>query len=130
MDVTLSGLRKKRWFDEVAGLLLLLFTAMTALALATYDAGDATWFPAQPQAAAAVNAIGRVGATLAEVLLQVVGLSAFLVPVILAMTGWTRFRGKSAASSYGRLLGRLVLLLTLATLLDLLFGFVRFGGET
>ncbi|HJQ97511.1 MAG TPA: DNA translocase FtsK 4TM domain-containing protein [Candidatus Polarisedimenticolaceae bacterium] len=130
MDVTLSGLRKKRWFDEVAGLLLLLFTAMTALALATYDAADATWFHAQPAAAAAANAIGRVGATLAEVLLQVVGLAAFLVPVILAMTGWTRFRGKSAASSYGRLLGRLVLLLTLATLLDLLFGFVRFGGET
>jgi S-DNA-T family DNA segregation ATPase FtsK/SpoIIIE len=130
MDVTLSGLRKKRWFDEVAGLLLLLFTAMTALALATYDASDATWFHAQPVAATAVNAIGRVGATLAEVLLQVVGLAAFLVPLVLAMTGWTRFRGKSAASSYGRLLGRLVLLLTLATLLDLLFGYVRFGGET
>ncbi|HVQ35777.1 MAG TPA: DNA translocase FtsK 4TM domain-containing protein [Candidatus Bathyarchaeia archaeon] len=130
MDVTLSGLRKKRWFDEVAGLLLLLFTAMTALALATYDAADATWFHAQPAASAAANAIGRVGATLAEVLLQVVGLGSFLVPVVLAMTGWTRFRGKSAASSYGRLLGRLVLLLTLATLLDLLFGYVRFGGET
>jgi S-DNA-T family DNA segregation ATPase FtsK/SpoIIIE len=130
MDVTLSGLRKKRWFDEVAGLLLLLFTAMTALALATYSAADATWFHAQPSATAAANAIGRVGATLAEVLLQVVGLGAFLVPVVLAMTGWTRFRGKSAASSYGRLLGRLVLLLTLATLLDLTFGYVRFGGET
>jgi S-DNA-T family DNA segregation ATPase FtsK/SpoIIIE len=129
MDVTLSGLRKKRWFDEVAGLLLLLFTAMTALALASYDAGDATWFHAQPGASAAVNWIGRVGATLAEILLQVFGIGSFLVPVILAMTGWTRFRGRSAAASYGRLLGRLVLLLTLATLLDLLFGYVRFGGE-
>ena len=130
MDVTLSGLRKKRWFDEVAGLLLLLFTAMVALALVSYDASDATWFHAQPEAQPAVNWIGRVGATLAEVLLQVVGTASFLVPIILAMTGWNRFRGRSAASSYGRLLGRLVLLASLATLLDLLFGYIRFGGET
>ena len=130
MDVTLSGLRKKRWFDEVAGLLLLLFTAMTALALVSYDAADATWFHAQPATHPAVNWIGRVGATLAEVLLQVAGTAAFLVPIILAMTGWNRFRGRSAASSYGRLAGRLFLLASLATLLDLLFGYIRFGGET
>jgi S-DNA-T family DNA segregation ATPase FtsK/SpoIIIE len=130
MDVTLSGLRKKRWFDEVAGLLLLLFTAMAALALVSYDAADATWFHTQPAAQPAVNWIGRVGATLAEVLLQVVGVASFLVPIILAMTGWNRFRGRSAASSYGRLLGRLVLLASLATMLDLLFHHIRFGGET
>jgi S-DNA-T family DNA segregation ATPase FtsK/SpoIIIE len=129
MDVTLSNLRKKRWFDEVAGLLLLLFTAITVLALASYASTDATWFQRQPGLHGATNWIGRVGATLAELLLQLLGTAAFLVPVVLAITGWNRFRGKSVASSYGRLAGLLALLVTLATLLDLLYGNVRYGAE-
>jgi len=129
MDVTLTNLRKKRWFDEVAGLVLLLFTAIAVFALTSYDGGDATWFQRQPGLHGEANWIGRVGATLAETLLQLLGTAAFLVPVVLAITGWNRFRGKSAASSYGRLVGFTALLATLATVLDLLYGSIRFGGE-
>jgi S-DNA-T family DNA segregation ATPase FtsK/SpoIIIE len=129
MDVTLSSFRKKRWFDEVAGLLLLLFTAITVLALVSYESTDATWFQRQPGLHGAANWIGRVGATLAELLLQLLGTAAFLVPFVLAITGWNRFRGKSIASSYGRLAGFVALLVTLATLLDLLYGNVRYGAE-
>src|SRR4029453_5851347 len=110
MDVTFADLRKKRWFDEVAGLLLLLFTAITILALLSYRGSDATWFHAQPGVAPAANWIGRVGATLAELLLQLLGTASFLVPVVLAITGWNRFRGKSVASSYGWLVGFLGLI--------------------
>src|SRR5882672_10852160 len=120
MDVTLSNFRKKRWFDEVAGLLLLLFTVIAACALWSYDGTDATWFQRQPGLHGAANWIGRVGATLAEILLQLLGTTAFLVPVVLAITGWNRFRGKSVVSSYGRLAGLTALLVTLSTLLDLL----------
>ena len=129
MDVTFADLRKKRWFDEVAGLLLLLFTAITALALASYQGTDATWFHAQPGIVRASNWIGRVGATLAELLLQLLGTASFLVPVVLAFTGWNRFRGKSVASSYGRLVGLLALVASLATVTDLLYGGIRYGGE-
>ena len=101
MDVTFSKLRKKGWFDEVAGLLLLLFTAITISALASYNSADPTWFQSQPFTQRAANWTGRVGATLAELLLQLLGTAAFLVPVVLAVTGWNRFRGKSVASSYG-----------------------------
>jgi S-DNA-T family DNA segregation ATPase FtsK/SpoIIIE len=129
MDVTLSKLRKKGWFDEVAGLVLLLFTAITIGALASYHASDPTWFQSQPSIHRAANWTGRVGATLAELLLQLLGTAAFLVPVVLAITGWNRFRGKSVASSYGRLLGLLALMASLATLLDLLYGSIRYGSE-
>ena len=105
MDVTFSKLRKKGWFDEVAGLILLLFTAITVGALLSYSGTDATWFQSQPVFHRAANWTGRVGATLAELLLQLLGTAAFLVPVVFAVTGWNRFRGKSAASSYARLLG-------------------------
>ncbi len=129
MDVTLSKLRQKGWFDEVAGLLLLLLTAITIVALASYRATDATWFQSQPAFAHAANWTGRVGATLAELLLQLLGTAAFFVPAVLAVTGWNRFRGRSVASSYGRLLGLLALVASLATLLDLLYGSIRYGGE-
>jgi len=129
MDVTFSKLRKQGWFDEVAGLLLLLFTAITIGALLSYRGTDATWFQSQAEFHRAANWTGRVGATIAELLLQLLGTSAFLLPVVLAVTGWNRFRGKSVASSYGRLLGLLALLASLATVLDLLYGSIRYGGE-
>ena len=129
MDVTFSKLRKKGWFDEVAGLLLLLFTAITIGALVSYQGTDATWFQSQPLVHRAANWTGRVGATIAELLLQLLGTAAFLLPVVLAITGWNRFRGRSAASSYGRLLGLLALVASLATLVDLLYGSIRYGGE-
>ncbi len=129
MDVTFSKLRKQGWFDEVAGLLLMLFTAITVGALLSYRGSDATWFQSQVEVHRAANWTGRVGATLAELLLQLLGTAAFLLPVVLAVTGWNRFRGKSAAASYGRLLGLLALLASLATLLDLMYGSIRYGGE-
>src|SRR6185436_11743696 len=103
MDVTFSKLRKKGWFDEVAGLLLLLFTAITISALASYHGTDATWFQSQPAVHRAANWTGRVGATIAELMLQRVGTAAFLRPIDLAVSGWNRFRGRRAASAYGRL---------------------------
>jgi len=130
MDVTFSKLRKKGWFDEVAGLFLLLFTAITIAALSSYSASDATWFQSPIVVQRGANWVGRVGATLAELLLQLLGTAAFLVPVVLAFTGWHRFRGKSVAASYGRLLGLFALVASLATLLDLLYGAIRYGGET
>src|SRR5262245_8906417 len=129
MDVTFAKLRKKGWFDEIAGLILLLFTAITIGALASYHGTDATWFQSQPGIQRAANWTGRVGATLAELLLQLLGTAAFLVPVVLAVTGWNRFTGKSAASSYGRLFGFSALAASLATLLDLAYGSIRYGGE-
>ena len=130
MDVTFSKLRKKGWFDEVAGLLLLLFTALTIGALLSYRGTDATWFQSQPFPHRAANWAGRVGATIAELFLQLLGTAAFLVPVVLAVTGWSRFHGKSVASSFGRLLGYVALVASLASLLDLLYGAIRYGGES
>ena len=129
MDVTFSKLRKKGWFDEVAGLLLLLFTAITIGALASYESADPTWFQSQPFMHRTANWTGRVGATLAELLLQLLGTAAFLVPVVFGVTGWNRFRGKSVAASYGWLLGLLALIASLATLLDLLYVSIGYGGE-
>lgn len=120
---------KKRWFDEVAGMLLLALAGIAIVSLLDYSATDPTWFVRRPGGAPIENFLGRVGATLAEALLQVFGTAAFLVPLVLAATGWNRFLGRGAAVSYGRLLGSGVLLVALAALLDLLVGWIGYGGE-
>src|SRR6185503_19776435 len=75
------------------------------------------------------NAMGRVGATFAEALLQVFGLDSLLVPLVFGAVGWQRFRRRSAAASYGGLLGYTLLLPSLCALLHLMYREVAFGGE-
>jgi len=126
----LKPLLKSRRFNELVGLLLLFLGFITLLALMSYDASDPTWFHRQDGGATGNNWTGRVGATLAEALLQLVGVAAFLVPIVLGVVGWNRFRGRGMVASYGRFLGHVVLLLSLASLLELLYGWIGYGGDT
>ncbi|MDX1388722.1 MAG: DNA translocase FtsK 4TM domain-containing protein, partial [Acidobacteriota bacterium] len=119
--------RKSKRFGELVGLLLLLLAALTFLSLVSYDAGDPSWFQERSNPDVR-NWIGATGANLSEALLQLFGAASFLVPVILAFLGWNRFRGKGFAASYGTLIGHLVLLLSLASLVDLLFDGLAYGG--
>jgi S-DNA-T family DNA segregation ATPase FtsK/SpoIIIE len=125
----LKPLLKSRRFNELVGLLLLFLGFITLLALMSYDASDPTWFHRQQEGATGSNWTGRVGATLAEALLQLVGVAAFLVPIVLGFVGWNRFRGRGMVASYGRFLGHVVLLLSLASLLELLYGWIEYGGD-
>jgi S-DNA-T family DNA segregation ATPase FtsK/SpoIIIE len=115
-----SGYRWQGW-SEVAlgvsrrlagalGAVLVLASFLTLLALLTYSRGDASLDTAA--AAAPVNYLGRDGALLADLLLQSVGLAAYLVPV--ALLGWA-FRLMLQRPI--RRPGRSVLMLLLALLL-------------
>jgi S-DNA-T family DNA segregation ATPase FtsK/SpoIIIE len=126
--VSIRGMRKHHWFSEVAGVLLLLLAAITLLALVTYDGRDSTWFDSGT-AGVRHNRVGWVGSLLSEALLQLLGVAAFMVPVVCVGVGWNRFRGKGAAASYGKLFGYTLLVGSLAGLLHLLYGTIAFGGE-
>lgn len=121
--------KKTRRFSELVGLLLLFLALITLLALVSYDVRDPSWFQRQPDGSPIHNWTGRVGATLAEGLLQFLGTAVFLVPVVLGVVGWNRLRGQGMAASYGRFFGHIVLLLSLASFLDLLYGGIHYGGE-
>lgn len=120
--------RGRHWLHELAGMLLLVLAVLSMLSLLSYDARDPSWFHHLGGPDAPRNWIGRVGANLAEGLLQLFGLAALLLPVVLAFVGWHRLRGEGFASSYGKLLGHGVALVALAALLDLLYGHVEYGG--
>ena len=82
MDFSLDRLRQSRLLKELGGILLLVFALVSLLALLTYSGTDATWFERRPatESPGVDNWIGIVGAHLAELFLQLFGLTAFLVP--------------------------------------------------
>ncbi len=129
MTERLSLLPGKRWFDEVVGILLTVLGIVSLGALLDYAATDPTWFRRAAEGTPGGNFFGRVGATLAEALLQLLGVAAFLVPPALFAAGWSRFRGRGAAGSLGSLVGISFLVVAVAALSHLLFGWIAYDGE-
>ena len=71
---------------EAAGALLLLAALALAVALASYHPDDPSLNAAS--GAATANWLGRPGAVVADLLLQLVGVAAALPAVLLALWGW------------------------------------------
>ncbi|WP_119679990.1 DNA translocase FtsK [Indioceanicola profundi] len=77
----------KRRMVELGGLVLLLLGAAVAAALATYAPTDPSWSTAVPgDSARVLNLLGLPGAYTADVLVQALGVSAYLISALLA--GW------------------------------------------
>ena len=121
--------RNRKRMQEIAGIILLFLAVACVMSLVSYDVGDETWFNRQPEDEPRSNWGGWAGATLGEVLLQVLGTSSWLVPVFLAMTGWICFRRRLDQITAGPVLSLTALTLFLATLTDLLFVTIEWGGE-
>ena len=71
--------------------------------------------------ATVANFAGRVGAFLAEASFQIVGYSAFLLPVMLGVVGWHYFWCKKVDASYTKLVGAALFVSCVAALLALAF---------
>ena len=130
MDLSLDRLRQSRLLKELGGLLTLVLALVSLLALLTYSGSDPTWFKHRPapESSGVDNWIGIVGANLAEVLLQLFGVTAFLAPFLIAILGWRALR----PGKHGTLrlpLGFLTLVLTLGSLVELLYGSIAYAGE-
>ncbi len=81
----------RRALRESALLLLSVAALILCAALITYDPHDPAFsFTGEPGAVS--NAIGPVGAWLADVLLFLFGRPAFLFPLLLAVLGWMLYR--------------------------------------
>jgi S-DNA-T family DNA segregation ATPase FtsK/SpoIIIE len=109
---------------------LIFFGVVALLSVLSYSGSDATWFQHQPLDSGSRNWFGRLGATLAESLLQLFGVAAFIVSGLFLVVGWMRFRHFDTSLGWARLSGYAALVLALCTLLDLLYAAVDFGGET
>jgi len=129
MATAKQKLKNRKHLQEVAGIILLFLMLACVMSLASYDVGDETWFTRQPEDTSRSNWGGWAGATLGEALLQVLGTSAWLIPVFLALTGWIGFRRRLDQITAGPVVALTALTLFLAALTDLLFITIQWGGE-
>ncbi|MDE3149463.1 MAG: DNA translocase FtsK, partial [Acidobacteriota bacterium] len=104
------------------GLLLALVSLLLFLALATYRASDPSLNTATDPALAhaARNWIGIFGAYLGDLLLQSLGVTAFLLPLWLGAIGWSWMRSRADGPALLRWIGILFTLTFLPALFGLL----------
>ena len=112
---------ENRRFNELIGFLGITLAILMALALLSYSPRDVSLnVSAQaPQAHAARNWVGPVGAYTADLMFQVLGYAAFLLPMGILALGVRWFRSQPLDSAVGSLIGYTLLILSLPALLSL-----------
>jgi len=101
------------------GMVLLLVSLLLFLALASYHASDPS-LNTSTDLAAPRNWTGLFGAYIGDLLLQSLGLTAFLLPLWMGGVGWTWMRSRPGGSPILRWMGTLLTLTFLPALFGLL----------
>jgi S-DNA-T family DNA segregation ATPase FtsK/SpoIIIE len=98
--------------NEAAGFLYLGLAVLVLLSLVSYHAEDASLNTATGEAPPH-NLIGPVGSYFADFALQALGLPVFLLPVGLCLLGWKWIRSEAVSSPRLKLVGFVLLILSL-----------------
>jgi len=110
---------RSRPVNVFLGMLLLLVSLLLFLALASYHAADPS-LNSSSYITAPRNWVGLFGAYFADLLLQALGLTAFLLPVWMGAVGWTWMRSRPGGSPFLRWIGTLFTLAFLPAVFGLL----------
>jgi len=118
---------RNRRINELVGFLLCVCALLLFLALASYSPLDPSLNSASvlTGSRAARNWIGIVGAYLSDIALQLLGVSAFLLPVFFCMLGARWFRSRPVQSPLAKTLGGTWLLVFLPAWLAIMPGHLR-----
>jgi S-DNA-T family DNA segregation ATPase FtsK/SpoIIIE len=110
---------RSRPLNVFLGVMLVLVSLLLFLALATYHASDPSLNTATGSATAR-NWVGLFGAYLSDVLLQTLGLTAFLLPVWMGGVAWTWLQSRPGGSPILRWMGTVFALIFFPTVFGLL----------
>jgi len=120
--------RKRPRSTEVIALLAILAAVFTLISLLSYNPHDPSWASAVSPGQKTHNYGGRVGASLAEMLLQVFGLASFILPIILGTLGIKALLPGGKGRLLRKLAGTIFMLLVVGALFSLLFGRISWRG--
>ncbi|HEY1500530.1 MAG TPA: DNA translocase FtsK 4TM domain-containing protein [Acidobacteriaceae bacterium] len=115
---------RNRRLNELIGLLALASAALLFLSLVSYHPTDPSFDTVG--SVPVRNWIGPAGAYLGDCLLQLEGVSAFLLPMLLAALGWTWMLSRPAGSPGWKFVGVLLSLTFAPTLFGLIPGHPTF----
>ncbi|HEY0556647.1 MAG TPA: DNA translocase FtsK [Thermoanaerobaculia bacterium] len=105
--------------NELLGILMLAAAAFLSLSLGSHHPQDPSLLHSVPAAAHAHNWAGSVGAQVSAVAFGFFGLTCFLIPLFLLVSGWRRLRRRDAARVVGRGFGAVLLLASTPALLQI-----------
>ncbi len=103
---SISPTRHRR-LNEVLGLIVLFGASLLLLALASYTPTDPSFNTVGAYATGrpAHNWAGQVGAYVADALLQLIGVAAFFLPLVLGRIGFNWMRSRPAGSPLAKAIG-------------------------
>jgi DNA segregation ATPase FtsK/SpoIIIE, S-DNA-T family len=125
LDLALTPTRNRR-LNEVTGMVLLVAASLLFLALASYHPTDPSLNTVVGSGAGhAHNWTGLIGATISDLLLQLEGVAAFFIPLMMAALGWTWLRSRPASSPTAKISGVLLYLVFAPAVFGLVPGHLR-----
>ncbi len=119
--------------NEAAGIVFILASLFVILSLASYSHLDVSWNTA-PGAGRAHNWTGAAGAHVADLCLQILGFSAYAIPILMLLLAWRWVRSSPMESPLIKAGGSALLLISMCTAFGLLIpghpigGVIRAGG--
>jgi DNA segregation ATPase FtsK/SpoIIIE, S-DNA-T family len=119
---------RNRRLNELIGLLVLVSAILLLLALVSYRPTDPSFDTVGGfgNGRPAHNWTGLIGAWVADLLLQLEGMTAFCLPLLAGALGWTWMRSRPAGSPGAKLFGIVLCMIFAPALLGLLPGHLHF----
>jgi S-DNA-T family DNA segregation ATPase FtsK/SpoIIIE len=111
-----------RRLSEFVGVALFAAALIWLIALVTHDAADPVWFFTTDTGQAPANFVGRVGAFISELSLQLFGYAAFFLPALPAVAGWHYFWCQKPDAAYTKAIGASLLLACGSAFFSLVLG--------
>jgi S-DNA-T family DNA segregation ATPase FtsK/SpoIIIE len=125
--VQLTEFFRSRRGGELIGIVIVAIGISLGAAILTYHPRDSSAFYTSTETEIH-NAIGYYGATIAWIFLGFFGFASLLFPTVLLLVGWNRFWGRDIEYFHTKLIGFVIVALSLPPTFDLLFNKVWIRG--
>jgi DNA segregation ATPase FtsK/SpoIIIE, S-DNA-T family len=125
----MAGSFVSRRLSEFVGVTLFALALMWLISLASYNPADGALFFTTGSTRPPLNFGGQVGAFIAELSYQLFGYTAYLIPVVLVVSGWHYFWCRTPDAAYTKLTGAALLFACVSAFLSLAFGKLEIGNR-
>ena len=106
-------------------MVLLVAASLLFLALASYSPTDPSFNTVGQPDGRPTTGSGVLGASVSDLLLQLEGVAAFMIPLMLVALGWTWLRSRAAGSSGAKISGVFLYLVFAPAIFGLIPGHLR-----